>query len=104
SALSQGDVWINANAFKWRGASATLTAVDTNRTITATSPLTGGGNFSADRTISCALCEITTAKNIASGYAGLDSASRIAKAQGHAATVYNDQANTYSAGVKQTFR
>jgi hypothetical protein len=36
-------------------------------------------------------------KNAASGYAGLDSSSRIGKLQGHAATVYNDQANTFGA-------
>jgi hypothetical protein len=48
--------------------------------------------------------ERTANKNIASGYAGLDGTARIAKAQGHSATVYNDQANTYSTGSKQTFQ
>ncbi len=45
--------------------------------------------------------EKTASKNAASGYAGLDGNSRIAKAQGHSATLYNDQSNTYSGATTQ---
>ncbi len=40
-------------------------------------------------------------KNAASGYAGLDGSSRIAKAQGHSATIYNDQSSTYTGATTQ---
>jgi hypothetical protein len=46
--------------------------------------------------------EATANKNQPSGYAGLDAGSRIAKGQGNSATVYNDQANSYTAGSKQS--
>jgi hypothetical protein len=39
-------------------------------------------------------------KNAASGYAGLDSSSRIAKAQAPAATAYKDAGNTFTAGTQ----
>jgi hypothetical protein len=52
--------------------------------------------------IADATIEVQANKNAVSGYAGLDGSSRIAKAQGHSATVYNDQANTYGA-FKQDF-
>ena len=48
--------------------------------------------------------ESTTNKNAASGYAGLDGTSRIAKAYQHLATVYSDQPNTFAAGSKQSFQ
>ncbi len=48
--------------------------------------------------------ESTSNKNAASGYAGLDGTSRVAKVNQHLATVYNDQANTFSAGSKQSFQ
>jgi hypothetical protein len=54
-----------------------------------------GGN------LTCSTCEVTTNKNAANGYAGLDAGARIAKAQGHSATVYNDQSNTYAGANTQ---
>lgn len=52
-------------------------AVLQTRTISTTSPLGGGGDLSANRTFTCATCEVTTAKDGVSGYAGLDASSRI---------------------------
>lgn len=49
----------------------------TSRQISTSGPLSGGGDLSADRTISCATCEVTTAKGAAAGYASLDSGSRV---------------------------
>jgi hypothetical protein len=68
-----GDIWFTGTALKYRDASETR------------------------------IIEHTGNKNIASGYAGLDGTSRIAKAQGYSATVYSDQSNVYTAGFKQTF-
>lgn len=51
--------------------------VPTSRQILTAGPLSGGGNLTANRTISCAACEVTTAKGAASGYAPLDSSSKV---------------------------
>jgi hypothetical protein len=55
----------------------TTVAVPQTRTISTTSPLGGGGTLAANRTLTCATCEVTTAKDGVSGYAGLDASSRI---------------------------
>jgi len=52
------------------------------RTISTSSPLSGGGDLSADRTISCPTCEVNTNKNAASGYAGLTASTKLNAAQG----------------------
>jgi len=70
STLSQGDFWLNTDDVRWRGATVTQTA------------------------------ERLANKNAASGYAGLDSGSRIAKAQAPAVTVYTDQGNTWTTGTQ----
>ncbi|MGI0012793.1 MAG: hypothetical protein ACREBU_05015 [Nitrososphaera sp.] len=41
-------------------------------------------------------------RNSANGIAGLDASGDLAKTEQHPSTVYNDQANTYTAGAKQT--
>jgi len=46
--------------------------------------------------------DLSINRNAASGIAGLDSGSRIAKAQGHSATAYTDQGNTFNAAAPQT--
>ncbi|MBI2679371.1 MAG: hypothetical protein HYX28_11375, partial [Candidatus Koribacter versatilis] len=61
-------------------------------TLAADSSLLGGSAPAA--------YEKVANKNAASGYAGLDATSRIAKAQAPSTTVYTDQSNTYSAGVQ----
>lgn len=53
------------------------TAVTQARAVNATSPLTGGGALSADRTIACATCEVNTNKGAASGYAALNASSKV---------------------------
>jgi hypothetical protein len=54
----------------------------------------------ATNTISCPTCELTTNKNAANGYAGLDATSRIAKAQAPSTTVYTDASNTFTTGTQ----
>lgn len=92
------------------GQSGYLTSADWNafsnkvaptRTLSTAFPLTGGGDLSADRTISCPACELNINKNSANGYAGLDSSGRLAKAQTPPSTVYTDQANTWTSGTQQ---
>jgi hypothetical protein len=100
STPAQGDVWINTEALKWRGASATYSATPQSRNVSTSSPLGGGGTLTSDLTLTCATCEVTGNKNAANGYAGVDSGSRIAKAQGPSATVYTDQSNTFSTGTQ----
>jgi hypothetical protein len=55
--------------------------VPTSRTISTSSPLSGGGALTSDLTLSCPTCEVTGNKNQAGGYAGLDSSSKIAGLQ-----------------------
>lgn len=52
-------------------------AVTQSRTLGTTSPLSGGGDLGADRTLSCPTCEVNTNKGAASGYASLDSSSKV---------------------------
>jgi len=52
-------------------------AVIQTRALNTTTPLSGGGDLSADRTISCPTCETTTNKGAASGYASLDASSKV---------------------------
>jgi hypothetical protein len=75
SGPAQGDFWINGSSFKWRGAAATLTAVDTSRTISATSPLTGGGALSGNISINCPECT-----NYATAYTDTQAATAAATA------------------------
>ncbi|MCL4522639.1 MAG: hypothetical protein M1453_07765 [Acidobacteria bacterium] len=53
------------------------TAVTQARAINTTSPLTGGGDLSADRTVACPTCEVNTNKGAASGYAALNATSKV---------------------------
>jgi hypothetical protein len=53
-----------------------------SRTISTTAPLGGGGDLSANRTLTCTTCEVTTNKNAANGYAGLDASARVSLARG----------------------
>jgi hypothetical protein len=53
------------------------TAVVQSRTIAAASPLSGGGDLSADRTINCPTCEVNTNKGAANGYASLNASSKV---------------------------
>lgn len=71
------------------GANSTITSVasipgtvPTTRQVATAAPLSGGGDLSADRTIACATCEVTTAKDAASGYAGLTAGTKLVVAQG----------------------
>lgn len=59
STPAQGDVWINGSNLKWRGASASFTAVDTSRQIINGTGISGGGDFSADRTLSVVADSVT---------------------------------------------
>ena len=52
-------------------------AVTQSRALNASSPLSGGGDLSADRTLTCPTCEVNTNKGAASGYASLDSSSKV---------------------------
>jgi len=52
-----------------------------SRLINTSSPITGGGDLSADRTIACATCEVTGNKDAASGYAGLTAGSLLKTAE-----------------------
>jgi hypothetical protein len=49
------------------------------RAINTSAPLAGGGDLTADRTLSCPTCEVTANKGAASGYASLDASSRVAQ-------------------------
>lgn len=51
--------------------------VTTTRAINTNAPLSGGGDLSADRTLSCATCELTTNKDQANGYAGLSALGKV---------------------------
>jgi hypothetical protein len=55
--------------------------VPTSRTINTTAPLAGGGALTSNLTLTCATCEVTTSKNQASGYAGLNGSSKISSSQ-----------------------
>jgi hypothetical protein len=73
-------------------------SVPTSRLINTTSPITGGGDMTADRTIACATCIVSTgsyaapswltglqptsAKDAANGYAGLTAGTKLTKSQG----------------------
>ncbi len=93
--------------FKWNGAdivASTNAAAGpgscTNQAVTA---------LNADASPTCTTLtssyvdgtiEKAANKNAASGYAGLDSGSRIAKAQAPSTTVYTDASNTFSTGTQ----
>ncbi len=62
------------------------TAVVQTRTINAASPLTGGGDLSADRTLGCPTCEITANKGAVSGYASLNASSKVVQDPANAQT------------------
>jgi hypothetical protein len=53
------------------------TAVVQARAVNTTSPLSGGGDLSADRSLSCPTCEVTSNKGAASGYAALNASSKV---------------------------
>lgn len=57
-------------------------SVPEGRTLTATAPLTGGGDLTANRAFACPTCEITTRKGAANGYAGLDVGGVVLSSQG----------------------
>jgi len=61
---------------------ASASVVGTGRAINTTSPLSGGGDLTADRTLSCPTCEVTGNKNAASGYAGLTASTKLNAPQG----------------------
>jgi hypothetical protein len=74
----------------------------TSRNVNTTSPLSGGGDLSADRTLSCPTCEVTGNKNVASGYAGLTAGTKLAAAQGQevwSVTDLTDYASTSGTGT-----
>jgi hypothetical protein len=80
-----------ADAIPWGGVSGTPTtvsgygitdAVTTARTVSTSSPLTGGGALSSNLTLACATCEVTGNKDAASGYAGLTAGTKLKLAQG----------------------
>ncbi|MBI4164305.1 MAG: hypothetical protein HY508_01065, partial [Acidobacteria bacterium] len=74
----------------------------TSRNINTTSPLSGGGDLSADRTLSCPSCEVTGNKNAASGYAGLTAGTKLNTAQGQevwSVTDLTDYASTSGTGA-----
>jgi len=52
-------------------------AVVQARSISTTAPLGGGGDLTADRTLTCSTCEVTANKGAASGYASLNSSSKV---------------------------
>jgi len=52
------------------------------RSIATSAPLAGGGDLTADRTLSCPTCEVTGNKNAASGYAGLTASTKLNLAHG----------------------
>ncbi len=56
--------------------------VPSSRVINTTAPLGGGGALSADLTLTCSTCEVTSNKNAASGYAGLTAGTKLQTAQG----------------------
>jgi len=56
--------------------------VSATRSVSTSSPLSGGGALSADLTLACATCEVTGNKNAASGYAGLTASTKLTAAQG----------------------
>jgi hypothetical protein len=56
--------------------------VPTARSVSTSSPLSGGGALSSDLTLSCPTCEVTGNKNAASGYAGLTAGTKLNAAQG----------------------
>ncbi len=58
------------------------TKAPTSRNVNTSSPLSGGGDLSADRTLSCPTCEVTGNKNAASGYAGLTAGTKLTAAHG----------------------
>jgi len=68
--------------------------VPTSRTVSTSSPLSGGGALSSNLTLSCPTCEVTGNKNAASGYAGLDASTKLAGAQ----IPYGTSANTAAQG------
>ncbi len=82
STPAQGDLWINAEALKWRGVSTTYSATPQSRNVSTSSPLGGGGALTSDLTLTCTTCEVTGNKNAASGYAGLTSGTKLTAAQG----------------------
>jgi len=49
SSPAQGDLFINGDEFKWRGASTTFSATPNIRSLSAGAGLTGGGDLSNDR-------------------------------------------------------
>jgi hypothetical protein len=53
------------------------TAVVQSRSVGTSAPLSGGGDLSADRTISCLTCEVNTNKGAANGYASLNASSKV---------------------------
>jgi hypothetical protein len=58
------------------------TAVVQSRSLATSAPLSGGGDLSADRTLSCPTCEVTSNKNGANGYAGLNANARVGISHG----------------------
>ncbi|MGH9579518.1 MAG: hypothetical protein ACRD2R_00880, partial [Terriglobales bacterium] len=102
SAPAQGDLWLNASSLKWRGASSTFSAVPDSRTVSTSALLGGGGALSANLTLTCATCEVTTNKNAASGYAGLTAGTKLQTAQGQevwAAADLTDYSGTSGTGA-----
>lgn len=70
---TNGQIWINSTGclFKYYCGSTTYTIVNTTRSIATTSPLSGGGDFSSDRTHSLAgLSNLGTANYVVGTNAG----------------------------------
>ncbi|MFB3921599.1 MAG: hypothetical protein ACE145_07745 [Terriglobia bacterium] len=68
--------------------------VPASRGVSTSGPLAGGGALTADLALSCPTCEVTGSKNAASGYAGLDGATKISGSQ----IPYGTGANTAAQG------
>jgi hypothetical protein len=68
--------------------------VPTSRSVSTSSPLSGGGVLSSDLALACPTCEVSGNKNAANGYAGLDGSLKLAGAQ----IPYGTSANTAAQG------
>lgn len=91
----------NGATFSTSSGAAAGTGACTNQVVTATNDDSAPTCSTITSAHADSSIEKTANKNAASGYAGLDGSSRIAKAQGHSSTAYYDQSNTYSGATTQ---
>ena len=86
-----------SNSFTGNGAGLTNISADTATSATTAATAT---NALALNGLASSAYEQVANKNAVSGYAGLDSSSRIAKAQAPSATAYKDASNTFTTGTQ----